>query len=375
MAGGGIAGPAVALALHKAGFQATVFEGHADTGEDAGAFLTLARNGITALAQFDADDLVAGAGFPLTSMQVLTSDGETAATAPLPGYRCLRRAELCGLLQAETVRRGIPLHHGKRVEAVVESDVDVTVRFGDGSTASGELLIGADGLNSAVRSFVAPAAAPRYAGQRVFYGYTEAGTPPHEQERIVMVRGSAVAFGYAVSPGGETSWFGRVHAEENSAVDRHRLLDLLRPDATPAADIVAATSGPVLATDARDVPSVARWSTRRTLLVGDAAHAASPATGQGASMALEDAVVLAKALRDSASPFETYERARRPRVEHNIANSARMTAGATSTVPRRREPVSEDELAAQLDWDTPLAGEVRRGPCGGTSSAGTTARC
>jgi len=358
--GGGIAGPATALALRKAGFESAVFEAHPETGDDAGAFLTLARNGLAALAQFDAAHVGADLGFPLTSMQVMTSDGETAATVPLAGYRCLRRAELCRALQAETVRQGIPLYHGKRVASIEESDVDVTVRFTDGTAATGDLLIGADGLNSAVRSHVAASAVPRYAGQRVFYGYTSDGTPPHEPARIVMVRGSAVAFGYTVSPTGETSWFGRIHAEENSTIDRHRLLDALRPDATPAAGIVAATTGPVLATDARDLPSVDRWHTRRTLLIGDAAHAASPATGQGASMALEDAVVLAKALRDTDFPFEAYERARRPRVEHNIANSARMTAGSTTTVPRRREPVGEAELAAQLDWQTPLPARRRR---------------
>jgi 2-polyprenyl-6-methoxyphenol hydroxylase-like FAD-dependent oxidoreductase len=71
-------------------------------------------------------------------------------------------------------------------------------------------------------------------------------------------------------------------------------------------------------------------------------------------MALEDAVVLAKALRDTAEPFAVYERVRRPRVEHNIATSARLTAGSTRQVPPRAAPVGEDELRRQLDWDIPL---------------------
>ncbi|MYR91732.1 monooxygenase, partial [Streptomyces sp. SID685] len=89
----------------------------------------------------------------------------------------------------------------------------------------------------------------------------------------------------------------------------------------PAAALVAGCPGPVMVTNATEMPLGARWHTGRVLLIGDAAHAASPATGQGASTALEDAVVLAKALRDlpdAARAFGAYERHRRPRVEHNI---------------------------------------------------------
>jgi 2-polyprenyl-6-methoxyphenol hydroxylase-like FAD-dependent oxidoreductase len=79
-------------------------------------------------------------------------------------------------------------------------------------------------------------------------------------------------------------------------------------------------------------------------------------------MALEDAIVLAKALRDAPSTdaaLETYERLRRPRVEHNIANSARLTAGrAPSPPPRPAGPagVPDEDLIRHLDWATPIAG-------------------
>jgi 2-polyprenyl-6-methoxyphenol hydroxylase-like FAD-dependent oxidoreductase len=141
---------------------------------------------------------------------------------------------------------------------------------------------------------------------------------------------------------------------------RDRLVTLLRKDATPAADIVAATTN-LMVTNAYDLPNVARWRTARTLIIGDAAHAASPATGQGASMAIEDAVVLAKALRDAPSrnaALDTYERLRRPRVELNIATSARLTAARRPAGPAltdagrpARPGIPDDELMAQLDWD------------------------
>jgi 2-polyprenyl-6-methoxyphenol hydroxylase-like FAD-dependent oxidoreductase len=375
--GGGIAGTATALALHKAGFDVDVYEAHPDSAEDIGAFLTLASNGMRALAQIDACAAVTALGFPLTSMRVLDGAGTELARAalgeagdPALRYRCLRRGDLNSGLQAEAVRRGIPIRHGARLTSVQDSPEGVTAHFADGNSASGDLLIGADGLNSAVRSAVSLGARPRYAGQRVFYGYTGAAPGPAGDGCITMVRGSGAAFGYAVSPDGETYWFARVAGDplpvEESADGtpgdrRELLLPSLREDATPAADIVAATTGEVLVTDATEIPTGTRWLHGRTLLVGDAAHAASPATGQGASMALEDAVVLAKCLRDAPdtdAALARYEELRRPRVEYNITVSGNISRGAHSPSPAGRGAApsrpGDDELVRLLDWESDL---------------------
>lgn len=184
--GGGIAGAAAALTLHKAGFDVTVHEAHPDTGEDIGAFLTLASNGMRALAQVDAAGHVAALGFPVTVMHVIDQHGAELATAPLGEpddplirYRCLRRAELGTSLRSEVRRRGITIRHGARLTAVTETAADITAHFADGTTATGDLLVGADGLRSAVRAWLDPTApGPGYAGQRVFYGYSTATPPP-----------------------------------------------------------------------------------------------------------------------------------------------------------------------------------------------------
>ncbi|QMU70584.1 NAD(P)/FAD-dependent oxidoreductase [Streptacidiphilus sp. P02-A3a] len=385
--GGGIAGTATALALHQAGFAVSVHEAHPDSAEDIGAFLTLADNGMRALAQIGAAETVTAVGFPLTTMRVLAADGDEVAEIPLgeadrplSRFRCLRRSELNRALQAEAGRRGIALAHGVRLTALSDRPASVRATFSDGSTASGDLLIGADGINSTVRSSLDPGGAgPRYAGQRVYYGYCSGVLPGGDSERITMIRGSGAAFGCATSPSGETHWFARVSGPAATAAElaggtptrwRDLLLPLLRADATPAADLVAATDRRIMVTNACDLPPGAPWAEHRTLLIGDAAHAASPATGQGAAMALEDAVVLAKALRDypgTATALAAYERLRRPRVERNTAASARITDG---TAPPRPDPGRtpgpgaggggrpvtrvDPELLRQLDWDTPL---------------------
>ncbi|MFF4255879.1 FAD-dependent oxidoreductase [Streptomyces sp. NPDC001663] len=368
--GGGIAGTATALALRKAGFDVEVYEAHPDSAEDLGAFLTLASNGMRALAQLDASPAVTALGFPLTSMRVLDDRGAELAQVPLgeaadPGlrYRCLRRGDLNAALQAEGARRGIGIRHGTRLASVEDEPGGVTAHFTDGTTATGDLLMGADGLNSTVRRLLAPDVQPLYAGQRVFYGYTGAAPLSEPEARITMVRGSTAAFGYAVSPEGETYWFARVAGEPLPADEladgtpaawRDLLVPLLRKDATPAADIVAATGDDVMVTNATEIPTGSPWRSGRTLLIGDAAHAASPATGQGASMALEDAVVLAKSLRDAPdtqTALSLYEELRRPRVEHNITVSGNISRGGPSTRGAAAPRPGEDELVRLLEWE------------------------
>jgi len=379
--GGGIAGTAAALAVRKAGFEVTVHEAHPGSAEDLGAFLTLASNGMRALAQIDASAAVTALGFPLTSMRVLDGAGAELAQVPLGEaadpllqYRCLRRGDLNAALQAECARRGIAIRHGARLASVEDGPGGVTAHFTDGSTATGDLLIGADGLNSTVRRQIAPGTRPCYAGQRVFYGYTATADRPEPEARITMVRGSTAAFGYAVSPGGETNWFARVAGEplpadeiaDGSPADwRDLLVPLLRKDATPAADIVAAAGDEVMVTNATEIPTGTPWRSGRLLLIGDAAHAASPATGQGASMALEDAVILAKCLRDvpdTDTALTLYEDLRRPRVEHNITVSGNISrgthppspAGTRGTPPARP---AEDGLIHLLEWES----DIRKG--------------
>src|SRR4029079_5324002 len=104
-------------------------------------------------------------------------------------------------------------------------------------------------------------------------------------------------------------------------------------DAGPALDIIGATTGELAAFPVYDMPIVPTWHRESMVIIGDAAHATSPSSGQGASMAIEDAIVLAKCLRDCdgiSQAFATYERLRQTPVERVVAYSARV--GQSKTV-------------------------------------------
>jgi 2-polyprenyl-6-methoxyphenol hydroxylase-like FAD-dependent oxidoreductase len=179
------------------------------------------------------------------------------------------------------------------------------------------------------------APAPRYTGQHVVYGYADGNPAGGAPDTYHMVSGRTAFFGYTAPGDGRTWWFARVSGEAAAGGTtaeqwRELALSAVRDDATPAAAIIAATGDDVVGGDSYDIPTTPRWHNDRMVLVGDAAHAASPAAAQGASMALEDAVALAHALREHADPataFAAYEARRRAETEETVAASARLTGG------------------------------------------------
>ncbi|WP_033338320.1 FAD-dependent monooxygenase [Catenuloplanes japonicus] len=324
IAGGGVAGAATALALHKAGIPAAVYEAHASGGEDAGAFLTVMANGMAALDTIGATEAVLEVSYPARTVALYDAQGVALGERPIAGpARTMRRAALYRALQELAVARGIPVHHGKRLTGAFT--------FEDGTRADGDVLVGADGIHSRTRRLIDPSAPePRYTGQHVIYGYADGNVAGVTDDGYHMIRGERAAFGFTAPGDGHTWWFARIAGEPGTGANwRELALAAVRDDTTQAAAIVTATAPEqVVGGDSYDIPTTPRWHDGTMVLTGDAAHAASPATAQGASMALADAVALAEALSahpdDVQTAFTTYETRRRAETEENVAASAAL---------------------------------------------------
>ncbi|MFH8568317.1 FAD-dependent monooxygenase [Streptomyces sp. NPDC017993] len=360
--GGGIAGAVTAMALHKAGIEAEIFESYPTGADDAGAFLVVFANGLEALRVIDAQGPVLEHSFPARQVQLISDRGDLLGERPIagtgqgPGPRTLRRATLYRVLHAEAARRGIAVRHGKRLvatEPVPRADgTGVAAVFADGTRAEGDLLIGADGLHSVTRSLIDPAAPrPRYTGQNTVCGYSrhtlDADRPPHP-ETYTMIFGKQAFFGCTRAPDGEVWWFANVPGPEFDRADpgspagwRRRVAGLFEEDDTPAAALVHAGGDRVIASNSYDLATIPTWHTDTMVVIGDAAHAAAPNAAQGASMAIEDGVVLAKCLRDRPDPrsaFTAYEELRRERVEKVVAASAGMARRTAMGPAGRQQP-------------------------------------
>ncbi|GIJ46009.1 FAD-dependent oxidoreductase [Virgisporangium aliadipatigenens] len=334
--GGGVAGTATALALRRYGIPSTVFEAYGAGGDDAGAFLTVMAGGMSALASIDAADAVVAVSYPAAAVETFTADGTHLKHGDIAGpARTLSRAALYRALQELAVEREIEIAHGRRmVDATRTGGGGVEVRFADGSRRDGDLLVGADGIHSLTRRLIDPQApSPRYTGQHVVYGYADGQPVPSAPDAYHMVFGSRAFFGFTAPGDGRTWWFTRINGESRPAGTtpaqwRDLALAAARVDDGPAAAIIGATGEHVVGGDSYDIPTTPHWHDDRMVLVGDAAHAASPAAAQGASMAVQDAVALAEALHEQAEPaaaFAAYAARRRPPAEETVAASARLT--------------------------------------------------
>ena len=357
--GGGIAGPAAAMALQKAGLDPVIYEARPADAECTGTFLTLGSNGIDALRTLDADQEVLKAGFATPGITLRSGTGKQLGVSrtgqTLPDgttSQTLKRADLYRALLHEAARRGIRVDQGRRLTSAEVTEGGVRARFADGTDATGDVLIGCDGVHSTVRKIIDPAApAPAYAGLLNTGGYARGVQVGTEPGRYEMIFGKRAFFGYAVAPGGEVWWFANVPRRDeprrHEAQDlggelwRSRLIELYAEDAGPASQLIEATPQIMASSPVHTIPQLPRWHSRRMIVVGDAAHAPSPTSGQGASLSIEDAVVLAKCLRDlpdSGQAFAAFESLRRSRVERIIKAAARINnskaAGPAARVVR-----------------------------------------
>ena len=400
--GVGIAGPVAAMALRKAGLDVEVFEGYPAGTADIGSWLGLQTNGLDALRAIGVDRAVCETGYPTTSIAFRSGTGkvlgEIPTGRPLPGGaagRSMKRCDLHGALRAAAARRGIEIQYGRRlVDVARDAGGGVVASFADGGTAVGDLLVGCDGVRSRVRAVLNPSGPlPRYVPALNVGGYAELVPPGARPGVLTMIFGRRAFSGYLVTPAGQTWWFANPPRRDEPADGqlaavsdarwRHLLRRLYADDRSPTTELVDATPGRLTGWTTYDLPSVPVWHDDRIVLVGDAAHAMSPTSGQGASMAIEDAVVLGQCLRDLPLPqaLARYEALRRPRVQRVVAES-RKSSRLRSVGPVGRLarglvlPLALKHAAGtgaasfawmhqhHIDWDAPVAVPVpsRREP-------------
>ncbi|MEU7000250.1 FAD-dependent monooxygenase [Nonomuraea sp. NPDC046570] len=340
--GCGIGGPTTAMALQRVGIDAEIFEAYGAAADGVGSFLNIASNGLDGLRVLGAHREVMAEGVPTPEMVMWSGNGKRLGAVPngLPladgtVSHTILRADLYRVIRDTAVSRAVPISYGKRMVSYEDTVHQVTAHFDDGTEATGDILIAADGVHSRTRTLLDPAApAPRYAGLLSFGGIVKDPDFTGEPGVYNMVFGKKAFFGYTVATTGETWWFANLpmatppSRRELAATDwRPILVEAFAGDDNQAAEIIRRSivepGLPVY-----DLPPVPTWHRGRVILTGDAAHATSPSSGQGASQAIEDALVLARSLRDSLgheAAFARYEAERRERAERVVAYSKRIS--------------------------------------------------
>lgn len=384
--GGGVAGPVTALALRKAGIDATVYEAYPSTAEGIGGTLAIAPNGLAALDVVGALDAVTAAAAPVTR-QVMSFGGREV-TLPrlsgLPPMQLVHRADLYRALHDVAVAAGIRFVHGKRLVSADDENADgVAAHFADGSTATADVLIGADGVHSTVRGLIDPAApGPGYTGLLGLESVVDHQVPI-ETGTMCFAFGKRAYYLYWRRPDGRTGFGANLPATRPMRLSEARavpaaewLAKLVEAygDDTPGGDLVRAIDPARLTVTGslHIMPGVPHWHRGRLVLVGDAVHAPSNSSGQGASLSVESAIELARCLRDlpdARSAFVAYEGLRRARVEGIAARAAKINylkapgpllSAVLPVMMRvmmrtamRPEKLLGAEQRHRIDWDSP----------------------
>jgi FAD-dependent urate hydroxylase len=301
--GGGIGGLAVAVALRQIGVRVRVFERAPELSE-VGAGLGLWMNALRVLDRLGVGERIRRLGAPLRVAEVCASGGAVLSRIDLQevisetgaANYVLHRADLHAAL-LEQLPEGV-VTTGAECVGVEQSADEVVGHFRDGAPLRTPLLIGADGLHSVVRGALWGGGALRYSGQTCYRGI--APFAPADPHVLREVQGAGQRAAVCPLGANRVYWWAAVNAPAGEADEpgarKERLLEQFRGWAYQVPEAIAATTGSILRNDLVDREPLKRWSQGRVTLLGDAAHPMLPNLGQGACTAIEDGLVLARAI-------------------------------------------------------------------------------
>jgi 2-polyprenyl-6-methoxyphenol hydroxylase-like FAD-dependent oxidoreductase len=330
--GGGIGGLTAAVALRQVGWRVTVLERAARFGE-IGAGITLMSNGLRCLDAIGLGDAVRGSGLPMLAIGMRTAagrwlsriDGDGADLETRMGTTALNihRAELHKILRdalpAAALLAGVTtigIHGGAD-----GGPAEVRFRHRDqDALLRPELVVGADGVHSWVRAQRWPdGPAPVYSGSTTWRAVTTPSSAVITEMSLSW--GQGTEFGVMPLVDGRTYWYAAANADEAQR-NPDELEELRRRFGTwhePIPAVLARTQPQaVLRHDIYRLPKLDSYCRGSVVLLGDAAHAMTPNLGQGGGQALEDAIVLAAAVRrtrDVATALAHYDHERRTRTQ------------------------------------------------------------
>jgi salicylate hydroxylase len=347
IAGAGLGGLAAASCLIKAGHDVEVYEQAPRLGEIV-AGIQISANAMHVLEEIGLGPAIAKLAVrPAAYVFRLHDTGEELSRFPLAEeherlhkapYFQLHRADLHELLaaRAREFKRDV-IHLNKQAVGFTETDEHVEMHFADGTSARGDLLIGADGVKSAIRKPIAGDSRPTYAGDvawRLTVPVEKLPANFMDQVMSVWMGPGAHVVCYYLRAGTLLNFVGLVESDEineeswTAKFPWERLkADFIgwHPDIQTIID--AADRNECYRWSLFFRPPIENWSARRATLLGDAVHATLPYLAQGAAMAIEDGAILMRALgmeAGIADALQLYQRNRLERTARIVNNSGLM---------------------------------------------------
>ncbi|MGI9566326.1 MAG: FAD-dependent oxidoreductase [Nitrosopumilus sp.] len=375
--GCGVAGPALAIMLKRIGIESEIYEA-VDCLSDFG-ILSLTSNAIRMLKilemydQVKTDDTEGAFFYKQDGKLFLTFDvrDELKKHGNETGF-IIRRSQLLQALYQKAISENIPIHFGKKLVDIKESNGDITALFEDGTKIKGNFLVGCDGTFSKTRNIILPdSPSPKYTGT-VWIGANAGDSIEYELQHNAfhMTFGKKAYFGSAIFSDKKTIWWTNYPCSEKQLKEEfdsvsekqwtEKLLEIHKDDPNIISDLIRSADNEYVKIPLYDIPHLPVWHTDSVCLIGDAAHATSPYAGQGAAMALEDVVVLTKCIRDISNlsdAFTKFEELRKDRVEQIVKMSLQNGELMKASNPIKKmfrdkmlSAILNKSIVAKLDW-------------------------
>jgi 2-polyprenyl-6-methoxyphenol hydroxylase-like FAD-dependent oxidoreductase len=343
--GGGVAGPALAIQLVEQGADVKVIEARSEAEMNEGLFFGISPNGLNILSRLVDIKNIYEEYVPAT-LHFYNAKGrliaELDASYQKEAYGIssiqVKRSAINDLLQERLSGLGVQVAYGCKLQSIDYAGSKINVETSKGRLTGYDLLIGADGVHSLCRRLAFPDAPKPTYTQMLSTGAIAKIPEWKEPSRAVeMTFGMRAFFGFSITNTGKVWWFNNYDWEQEpdrGVFDdpatqqrvKKELLELHKNDHPKISQVIAGSSD-LFAYPIYDMPALEKWYTEKVCLIGDAAHAISPHTGQGASLALEDSAVLAKCMAKYTDPqvaFSRFQQLRSDRVAKVIAQARKI---------------------------------------------------
>lgn len=337
--GGGIGGMSVAIQLRKAGMEVDLVEQDKDW-QVYGAGITISGPTLRAFKAVGVVDQIMRSGYCADGCSIALANGQVIGEIPtpriagpdIPGGGGIMRPVLARIMSKATLAAGVSVRLGATFTSIEQSADKAHVVFTDGSLGDYDLVIGADGLHSKVRTVMFPdAPKPKFTGQ----GAWRAVVPrPAEVVKPIMFMGHHTKAGVNPVSQEEMYLFFLDKRAANDFIEPERWAGLLAEELAEFSGVVGdirdgiSAQSRIIYRPLESMLMLSPWHSGRVVLMGDAVHATTPHLASGAGIAVEDAIVLAEELASAQADVEAalirYQDRRRERCRLVVENSLRL---------------------------------------------------
>lgn len=387
--GCGITGPVLALSLKRAGIDSVIYEEQDAPLDHVGLIIYVGPSGCNVLKTLGLYDKVKQSGSACKSVEFNNHAGKNIVSVDLGNYEqrfgagtiAIKRGEINRILREEVDSQGIKIEWKKRLKdiQITKGDGSAIASFENGTKSHGDFLIGCDGINSLTRQIIMPDAPnPQYAGSFVIGGTTDTPENLTIPSNVLSFNfGKKEFFAHCALPSGKIVWWSDARIPEESIREKmaisdeswkNILLEQHKDDSVLFRELVRSTNDKLIKLSIYDLPSFDVWFKGPVCLTGDAIHAVAPHAGQGASLAMESAMMLAKCMRDIPNvkdAFFAYQKLRHGRAK-KIKKMSRRNVDMFSTrnlarrwirnlilviFPKLTKNQQDDVYGYKIDWN------------------------